>query len=172
MEIWKDIPNYEGLYQVSNYGQVKSVRETDALGRHKTPTIMKPQKNRKGYLHVMLCKGDSRKHFLVHRLVAEAFIGERPADCEVNHIDEDKTNNRAENLEYVTHTENIRHGTGIDRRSKPVIATMPDGSEEHYKSATEASELLGVTNQAICNALYGKHRVKTVCGRMWRFAEV
>jgi len=171
MEIWKDIPGYEGLYQVSNYGQVKSIREKDSLGRRRATRILKPQTNKKGYLHLALSKGDTYKHYLVHRLVAEAFIGERPNDCEVNHIDENKANNRADNLEYVTHTENVRHGTGIDRRSKPVIATKPDGSEEYYKSATEASKALGVTNVAIGNALYGRSRAKTACGRKWRFAE-
>lgn len=172
MEIWKDIQGYEGLYQVSNYGNVKSIRTKDSLGRSKTPMAMKPQANRKGYLYVGLKRGNGYRHYLVHRLVAQAFIGERPGNCEVNHKDEDKANNRADNLEYVTHTENIRYGTGIDRRSKPVIATTHDGTEEHYKSATEASKVLGVTNSAINNALYGKSRVKTVCGRSWRFAEV
>lgn len=169
-EIWKDIPNYEGLYQISNFGQVRSIRTKDQLGRRLEPRILRPQTNKKGYKHIGLYKGDTYKHFLIHRLVAQVFIGERPTECEVNHIDENKANNRADNLKYVTHTENVRHGTGIVRRSKAVIATLTDGSEERYVSATEASKVLGVSNQAICSAIYGRNKLKTVCGRKWRFA--
>lgn len=171
-EIWKDIKGYEGLYRISNYGNVESVERHDGLGRRVASRIMKPQKNKKGYLHVCLVKGHDYKHFLIHRLVADAFIGERPTDLEVNHIDENKENNRADNLEYVTHTQNVRHGKGIEKRSKAVIATLPDGTEEFYISATEAGRAFGVTNVAIGNAIHGNGRTKKSCGRTWRFAEI
>lgn len=171
-EAWKDIKGYEGVYRISNYGNVESVARRDALGRQIQSRIMKPQTNKKGYLHVCLMRGKEYKHYLIHRLVADAFIGERPAEYEVNHIDENKKNNRADNLEYVTHTQNVRHGKGIEKRSKAVIATLPDGTEEYYISATEAGEKLGVTKVAIGNAIHGNGRTKTSCGRLWRFAEV
>ena len=170
-EVWKDIKGYEGIYRISNYGRVESIARVDALGRRIPSRIMKLQTNAKGYLHVRLTKGKAYKHYLIHRLVADAFIGERPADCEVNHIDENKQNNKLDNLEYVTHLQNVRHGNGIRRRSKAVIATLPDGTEEHYASATEAGKKLGVTKNAIGNAIYKKNRMKTACGRTWRFAQ-
>ena len=169
-EVWKDVKGFEGLYRISNYGNVESVTRFDTLGRRIPSRIMKPQKNKKGYLHVKLTKGRYYKHYLIHRLVADAFIGERPAELEVNHIDENKENNRADNLEYVTHSQNIRHGKGIEKRAKAVIATLPDGTEEYYISATEAGMKLGVTKNAIGNAIYHKNRMKTACGRTWRFA--
>ena len=96
-EVFKKIPNHE-KYEVSNFGRVKSYnRGSDGF-------ILKPQPHKKGYLQVTLSK---RKRFYVHRLVMLIFIGE--SDLQVNHIDCDKTNNRLDNLEYVTCKENIRH---------------------------------------------------------------
>ena len=95
-EIWKDIKGFEGLYQVSNLGRVKSLRKG---------IIMKPDKHRGGYLYYILRRTE-RKTFKAHRLVADAFVC-RPR-LEVNHKDGDKKNNRADNLEMVTHKENMR----------------------------------------------------------------
>lgn len=96
-EVWKDIPNYEGLYEVSNFGNVYSVRKKIRL---------KPGDNGYGYLSVVLCKNGIQTNYKVHRLVMLAFIGEPPAGCEVNHIDGNKSNNRLDNLEYITSSEN------------------------------------------------------------------
>lgn len=106
-EIWRDIDGYEGLYQVSNFGRVKSFWRG---GR-----ILKPNLNRCGYLQVTLCCGGKQKHMYVHRLVAQAFVPNPESKCEVNHIDGDKTDNRAENLEWSTAFENMRHAyaTGL-----------------------------------------------------------
>ena len=95
-EIWKDIKGFEGLYQVSNLGRVKSLRKG---------IIMKPDKHRGGDLYYILRK-PIRQTFKAHSLVAEAFVP-RPR-LEVNHKDGDKLNNRADNLELVTHRENMR----------------------------------------------------------------
>lgn len=106
-EIWRDIKNYEGLYQVSNIGRVKSLERMfiNKRGRkqHIKERILKPGTNHNGYFYVSLSDDRGKaKGFLVHRLVCEAFH-ENPKDkpC-VNHIDENKTNNTATNLEWCT----------------------------------------------------------------------
>ena len=109
MEIWKDIENYEGLYQVSNLGNVKSLRSNK---------ILKPAFN-KSYLQIGLYKDGKRKFFLIHRLVAEAFLPNEDELPEVDHRDNDKTNNRAENLQWISGVENNRkrkNGWGQPKR--------------------------------------------------------
>lgn len=115
-EIWKDIEGYEGLYQVSNLGNVKSLRKRIDKGkchRYFDEKILKPIETNRGYLRVKLCKDRKIKKIRVHRLVAEAFI-KRP-ELEVNHIDGNKKNNKVENLEWVTQRENKQHAwiTGL-----------------------------------------------------------
>lgn len=111
-EIWKDIKGYEGKYQVSNYGRVKSLNYRNT-GKEQ---LMKPTLQTNGYLYFSLCKPN--KKFLIHRLVAEAFIpNPNNLPC-VNHKDEDKTNNHVDNLEWCTHLYNINYGTCRERISK------------------------------------------------------
>lgn len=114
-EIWKDIKEYEGLYQVSNLGRVKRV-ETDR--------ILKGQNNSTGYLRVRLYKNNIAYNMRVHRLVAEAFIPNPDNKPQVNHIDEDKTNNSLANLEWMTAKENNNHGTRNERLSKAIRKAM------------------------------------------------
>ena len=115
-EIWKPVKGYEGIYEVSNYGRVKSAR-----GK-----ILKQYLNHQGYYKLGLTKGGKQKDLFVHRLVASAFIpNTRNVEC-VNHIDECKTNNNADNLEWVTHHENNCHGTARERISKAL--------QEYYKN--------------------------------------
>lgn len=109
-EIWKDVVGYEGLYQVSNLGNI----------RNQKGNILKAQKRKHGYLCVWLYGRErsakrAGKQFSIHRIVAEAFV-QNPNGCaEVNHIDECKQNNRADNLEWCTHQENSTHGTRPNR---------------------------------------------------------
>ena len=126
MEIWRDIKGYEGLYQVSNYGKVRSldrttfansrwgkVRSMNFKGR-----IIKQFVGKNGYMKVSLCK-DGKVHSKdVHRLVYEAFIREIVEGMQVNHIDENKTNNKVENLNLLTPKENSNWGTAIERMKK------------------------------------------------------
>ena len=111
-EIWKDIEGYEGLYQVSNFGRVKSLdrvvfsKRWGGLYMHIKEFIMLPQKTQTGYLRLELYKeGKSKKH-KVHRLVAQAFIPNPENKPQVDHINGLKTDNRAENLRWSTAEEN------------------------------------------------------------------
>ena len=103
MEAWKDSEGYEGLYQVSSLGRVRSLPRASTAGK----VLVMPIKN--GYPTVCLSKNNEKKTRQVHRLVAEAFISNTQGKTEVNHIDGNKTNNAIENLEWVTRSENESH---------------------------------------------------------------
>lgn len=105
LEVWKDIKDYEGIYQVSNFGNVKSLG--NEFSRKERFLKLSPQS--KGYLTVVLQKNATRKMVLVHRIVAEHFIGNTESKPQVNHINGDKTDNSIENLEWVSHKENLDH---------------------------------------------------------------
>lgn len=109
--IWKDIPGYEGLYQISNLGEVRSLK--DNFGRNRI-LVMKPVKNR-GYCRVTLQNKGKKKYCFIHRLVWETFNGPIPKGMEVNHINEDITDNCLANLNLLTHSENINWGTRNER---------------------------------------------------------
>lgn len=100
MEIWRDIPEYEGLYQVSNKGRVRGL---------KRKLILKQSSLTGGYMYVWLCKNNERKIKRVHRLVASAFIPNPNHKATVNHIDKNRTNNSVDNLEWNTYSENQKH---------------------------------------------------------------
>lgn len=108
MEEWIDIEGYEGMYQVSNQGRVKSLK----FGKEK---ILKSGNNGRGYLQVNLSKDGKQAHKQIHRLVAQAFIPNPNNLQEVNHKDEDKTNNHVENLEWCDRKYNVNYGTGVQR---------------------------------------------------------
>lgn len=102
-EVWKDINNYEGLYQISSYGKVRSLDRGNRKGR-----VLKLNPT-KGYLGVFLSKYGNSNKFQVHRLVCQMFLENPENKCCVNHKDGDKSNNNVLNLEWVTHSENIKH---------------------------------------------------------------
>lgn len=129
IEVWKDIENYEGLYQVSNLGRVKALKKQwlthhTAILTHEEQ-IIKPHLNHNGYLRVILTKDKNYKHFPVHRLVANAFIGKQPnKEYVINHKDFNRQNNCATNLEWLTQKENAsyskeHHRAGVLKRLKP-----------------------------------------------------
>lgn len=111
MEIWKDIEGYEGLYQVSNYGKVKSLGND----KNKKSKMRKERTTKDGYIQIKLHKNGETKGFYIHRLVAQAFISNPNGYKEVNHIDENKRNNSSTNLEWCTRLYNVRYGTRTDR---------------------------------------------------------
>ncbi len=104
-EVWKDIKGYEGLYQISNLGRVKSLRKIRGIQIQKEK-ILTLQPIKGGYYRAKLCKNGKEKSYLVHRLVAETFI---PEHFTVNHKDGNKSNNTVDNLEWVTQKENNIH---------------------------------------------------------------
>lgn len=174
MEIWKAIKGFEGIYEVSNTGKVRSLNYR-STGRVQE---LKQCRDKDGYLHVNLCRSGEGYNSLVHRLVAAAFlqlpIAERAN--EVNHINERKSDNRVENLEYVSREENINHGTLPRRlgtaRSKAVVGVdAATGKQVFYFAKIVDAERLGLSRNAISAACHGKRKTP-YCGIIWRFEEV
>lgn len=174
-EIWKDIDGYEGLYQVSNIGRVRSLK----FGKIK---VLKQEIIKKGYKRVHLLKNRKMKGYLVHRLVAEAFIPNNNNLPCVNHKDEDKTNNRIENLEWCDIKYNANYGTAIQRSSKtrinhpsmskPVIQYTKSGYFiTEYKSTKEAQRHTGISHKNISSCCNNKQHHKSAGGYVWRFKE-
>lgn len=109
VEEWRAVEGFEGEYEVSNFGRVRSLFRIMESGRHRAGKILK-QSQSNGYPFVGLVRSNCmQKVVRVHALVAHAFLGEKPKGLVINHIDHDKTNNHVSNLEYVTQKENIRH---------------------------------------------------------------
>lgn len=163
-EQWKDIEGYEGLYQVSDRGRIKSF---NYMNTGKTGYI-RPGKHRLGYLQIRLAKNGVRKTYYLHRLVAEAFIPNPDNLPEVNHKDEDKTNNQVENLEWCNHRYNVCYGTAIKRTSEknfngkktiPVCQYTLEGKlVKIWSSATEAERQTDFNQAHICDCCNGKRK--------------
>lgn len=110
-EIWKDILGYEGLYQVSNLGRIKSLARLKS--RYNAPEQIRSQGNKNGYKIIQLSKNDKKKTFKVHRLVALMFILNPDGKPHVNHINNIRYDNRVDNLEWVTNKENLEHAVKV-----------------------------------------------------------
>lgn len=166
-EIWRGVAGYEGLYQVSNFGRVKSF--------HKGERILKPNQLEQGYLLVRLYHSGESRYVLVHRLVAEAFIPNPGGKPEVNHINGDKTDNHVENLEWATRTENVQHAfaTGLTKQNGEdnscakltneqarFIRENPDGL-----TCTELARMFGVGKTTISKIQRGT-RYRNAGGRI------
>ena len=149
-EIWKDIKGYEGIYKVSNLGNVLSLKRTHKSGFQKRLKLLKQHGDTSGYPQVVLYKDGERKTYKVHRLVAESFIENPFFKPEVNHKDGVKTNNVADNLEWCTRKENMFHAkeTGLweikdNGRSISVVAKGKNGEPIRFKSKKECSNYFG-----------------------------
>lgn len=170
-EIYKDVVGYEGKYQVSNLGNVKSLNYRQT-GKEK---VMKQTLIDNGYLQVDLYNNGKHKKYGVHRLVADAFLDNPNNYPQVNHKDENKQNNNVDNLEWATAQYNINYGTHGERagktRSKPVIQYDLQGNFiKSWNSATEIEKQLKISRTNICNCCNGK--IKTAYGYKWRYAEL
>ena len=177
-EIWKSIDGFEGIYEISNLGRVKSLAKTGSVytGKGKprkeytiNETIVKGWSQE--YQVVDLRKAGKSHSKKIHRLVAEAFIPNADNKSQVNHIDENKFNNRIDNLEWVTPKENVNHGTGIARRSKTQkkrVIALKGESKITFESIGEAAETLGVDRSCISHTL--SKRMSTVKGYTFEYA--
>lgn len=164
-EIWKDIEGYEGLYQVSNLGRVTRVT---------TNRILKSSKHVSGYLMVNLSKNSVTSHQRIHRLVAQAFIPNPENKPDINHVDEDKTNNNVNNLEWSTRKENCNHGTRNERISKinsiPIISTnLKTGESTEFYGINDCARQLELQASNITHVLNGRR--KQVGGYIFEYAK-
>lgn len=174
VEEWKDIKDYEGLYQVSNWGRVKSLNYRKT-GKSK---LMKLMKNKKGYLTVVFHKNGEYKRYLVHRLVAEHFIPNPDNLPFINHKDEDKKNNKVGNLEWCNNEYNSNYGTRNYRisstntngkLSKPVLQfTLSGYLIKEWVSMAECTRN-GFQQSAVCRCCQGKR--KSAYGFKWQYKE-
>lgn len=180
-EIWKDIAGYEGYYQVSNLGRVRSVdriinNNYGDGGSFKLlkGRILKNSYSNSGYPQVILCVNGVKQSRFVHRLVAEAFIPNPNNLTEVNHKDEDKSNNMVDNLEWCSRSYNANYGTCIERRimktRKPVIGyDKIHKLGTYFSSAADAGRFFKQKDtNMIRRALKGK--APTAYGYKWYYA--
>ena len=174
-EYWKPVVGYEGLYMVSNWGRVKSfdrwVKSRNGSVRFCKGRILKPLTSSSGYLYVNLYKNNIKKEYLVHRLVAEAFIDNPDNLFQVNHRDENKLNNNVDNLEWCDAKYNINFGTCIERRSKkkskPVLQYTLDGEFVREWPSTMECGRNGFNQGNIWMCCQGK--LKKYKGFIWRY---
>lgn len=173
IEEWRPVQGYEGLYEASNTGKVASLNYNGTGARQE----LKPIETHHGYLKVRLYQNGKWRTKRLHRVIAETFIPNEGNLPEINHIDEDPTNNVITNLEWCTHKYNSTYG-GHNKRisealtngklSKAVIATLPDGSVERYPSQAEAGRVLGCAQSGISRAC---RSAAEYFGRRWAYAD-
>ena len=171
-EIWKPIKDYEGLYEVSNKGRVKSLqRYTESYNKsgeikqnHKEK-ILKNNIMKSGYVMITLFKNGKPKSYFIHRLVAQVFVPNPENNNEVNHKDENKSNNNFENLEWCT-----RKYNNVYSRARKVCQYDLEGNFiAEYESCYEASRQTKAYESNIRNCCKGKS--KTTGGFKWKYAE-
>lgn len=167
-EIWKDIEEYEGLYQISSFGNTMSIARNGTKGG-----IIKPITDKNGYLKVNLYKNNKMKTFRVNILVAQAFIPNPLNLPQVNHKKEfEKTNNKADNLEWVSSKQNANYGTRNERISKSKMVKVYQYTTEglfvrDYNSLKEASEINRCNYTHISSCCSGK--LKKAYGYKWSY---
>ena len=169
-KLWKEIPETDGKYLISTDGEVMAISRKVKFGkvyRWTKTRILTPKDNGKGYLELCIMG----KHRYIHRLVAEAFIPNPYNLPQVNHKDENKSNNSVENLEWCDISYNIKYGTGIERRlntrfgDRYVVINLDTG--DIYQTPKEASIVTGIHNDSISRVCKGKS--KTAGGYRWRY---
>ena len=184
-EVWKPIKGYEGIYEVSSYGRVRSIDHdvmqvcsfTGKLTCFRYKGKMLTPKESHGYLRVMLW-GEKPVMRLIHRLVAQEFIPNPDNLPQINHKDENKLNNHVDNLEWCTgsyntsynHLQDRRYDNGAGARKRPIEQLTLDGQHiVTFESVCEAVRQTGFSNSAITDVLRGRH--KTSHGYRWRYVE-
>lgn len=182
-EIWRDVPKYEGIYQVSNLGRVKRVAhiriDRNGVRFQIKERIMRTSLNRKGYCMVALSKNGGKRFVQIHRLVALVFIPNLENKEQVNHIYGDKTDNRVENLEWVTNFENMRHSIdvlGVDRHKTVREKVICVETGEVFESQSAASQRYSGKLSSGCRCSNGlrvalKNPSLTYKGYHWRLLD-
>lgn len=179
-EIWKDISDYKGYYQVSNFGNVKSMeriveRKNNGTGNLPLKSrILSPTTYPKGYKKVTLRKNNISKSFFIHRLVAEAFIPNPNNYPYVNHKDENPSNNHSDNLEWCTNEYNMSYGTLGHRislaKSKQVFQFDLSGNLLNvFYGVNEASRITNISSSSITNCC--NETSKSAGGFLWSFSQ-
>jgi hypothetical protein len=175
-EEWKPIVGYEGLYEVSSMGRVKSLKRTITTKDGRTREVeekLLAQGLSGGYLYVTLSDHGKWRAFPVHRLVATAFIPNPENLRDVNHKDEVKTNNSVDNLEWMSHKDNLNYGTYKERMSLAVSKPVSQIDKKTgviiaiYPGQKKAGEETGVNSSCISAACLGKR--KSAGGYYWSF---
>lgn len=181
-EVWKPIVGYEGLYEVSNLGQVRSLDKNfiDKKGRHLhfNGKILKQFKDRTYYRVKLYDFEHKETQYSIHRLVAQAFIPNPDNKPEVDHIDTNYLNNRADNLRWVNKKENANNPLTISKRvgkpshlRKPVIQYTKDMQfVKKWEYITEAADALNIHLSCISACCKGKKNHSTAGGFIWRYA--
>ena len=170
-EEWRPVDGYSGMYEVSNLGNVRSVTRVVGNGR-----LIKGQQirqfERAGYLSARLSKNHHGKFYLVHRIVARAFVPNPHNLPIINHKDENKLNNRADNLEWCTHSYNIQYGGCIEKIARSngssVVQILKNGERVLWNSMKEAERRTGVRHQDISRACRGIR--ESAGGFIWKYA--
>ena len=157
METWKDVPGYEGFYEVSTNGNVRR------FGKNKN---LKPIENNRGYTSVHLCKDNARKKHRVNRLVAMAFIANEGKLPQVNHIDENKANNNVENLEWCDPKYNSNHGT---RNKRISVSVLCKETGMVFPSTVTAADWAGTFPSCISRCCRGGR--KSAGGYRWEYVK-
>jgi hypothetical protein len=170
-EIWKPVVGLENRYEVSNYGQVRSLNYRMKKG---VSCILRPAKNSDGYKNVHLYARDGGKTYKIHRLVAEAFLLNPHGFTEVNHKNEDKADNRVENLEWCERNYNMRYGTIADRnrarQNRRIIATDPNtGAVVHQLPSMAAAASIGYDPTSISRCCRKARGTEIHKGLRWSF---
>lgn len=160
-EIFKNIEGFEG-YQISNLGNVKSLN----YNRTGKEQILKPTKDKDGYLYVSLCKQGKRKCYKIHRLVAQAFLDNPNNYPIINHRDENPLNNNVTNLEFCTPKYNCNYGSRNEKLSKQVLCVE---TGVIYPSLSEVYRQLGFSQSNIYSACTGRY--KQAYGFHWKYVE-
>lgn len=177
-EKWFDIPEYEGLYQCSNFLNVRSLTRKTKGGRHQEQSgriiqgkIMKPYLYPTGYYGFEFYKDGKSKHYLLHRIIAEVFIPNPDNQPEVDHINRVRTDNRIENLRWVDRIEQNKNRdltNMIKKCSTPIEQTDLDGNIiATYESMAEAKRY-GYASSCICRCCKGQKNIYK--GYIWRYA--